>query len=293
MTKKTTQKPLKPGDSFLIVASSSPVDDEKSFLLGKEILESWGLKARFNKLINRKWRNLAGKDLVRHNELFSEENHPLIVFARGGWGSARLLEYKHKWSDGFLLGYSDPCSILLSRFASGFRGGIHGPLITSLYKEPDWSKERLKNILFGQKVPDLKGESWKGGVAKGPLIATNLTIASHLIGTSHFPNLNGCILILEDINEEPYKIDRILTQWRLAGLLNKVSGICFGNFQNPLNNKNKRENDINEILIERTKDLSIPIIGNLPFGHCIGNASIPLGNLAKMDGDKGIIRIID
>ena len=288
---ETFVTPLKHGDDVIISAPSSTVEDKESLLKGIQILEEWGLNCKPQNILGRSWGYLAGSDKIRYQELHPKESVPLIFCARGGWGAARLLEQPQQWKNGWLVGYSDISSILLSRLSDGFDGGVHGPLLTSLHCEPEWSKERLKAILFGLSIPDLNGESWRRGVASGPLVVTNLTVGSHLLGSRHIPNLKGAILILEDTNEEPYRIDRMLTHWRLTGLLKEISGIAFGDFKHCKEfNPKKEENNtfkIEEILKERCFDLDIPVIGNLPIGHCHGNAALPMGKKAMLDGNKG------
>ncbi len=291
---KTIAKYLKKGDEVLPIASSSLIKDKKSILEGLEVFKKWGLRIRPYDFIERTYGYLAGNDDVRFNELHHQPHSNLIACARGGWGAARLLERHQPWRPGWLLGYSDISSLLLSRLTAGFDGGIHGPLVSSLGKEPEWSQERLKNILFGKPVPDLVGESWYGGIAKGPLVASNLTVASHLLGSSHMPDLDGCILILEDTSESPYRIDRMLTQWRLTGILQKLAGIGFGDFKSCSESdkvSNQETFPIEDILKERCLDFQVPIVGHLPIGHCYGNAALPLGKIALLDGDKGLLKI--
>jgi len=288
-------KPLQEGSEVLTVAASSGITDEGPLLEGLRIFEEWGLRCRPHQVTGRHWGYLAGNDLIRFKELHPEEPASLIAFARGGWGAARLLERYQPWKEGWILGFSDVTALLLSRLAAGFDGCIHGPLITSLSKEPDWSKERLKSILFGQTIPDLQGEDWQGGIAKGPIVAANLTVASHLIGSKHIPDLRGAILVLEDIGEEPYRIDRMLTQFRLAGLLKGLKGLAFGKFID-CEYQDKTDNDrtfsLKEVLRERSLDLKIPVVANLPIGHCHGNAALPLGRDAILDGGKGILKLL-
>ena len=288
-------KVLKKGDFFKIVAISSSVRDLKDLYHGINVLKEWGLICSKIDSIDRSWGYLAGSDEERFNELHSQENFPLLAFARGGWGSSRLLERIQPWKEGWLVGFSDLTSILLSRLASGFLGGIHGPLITTLGSEPDWSKNRLKSILFGNPIPDISGQPWGGGKSKGHLIVGNLTVMTHLIGTSHLPSFKESILILEDTGEAPYRIDRMMTQLRLTGILQQLSGLGFGSFSNCDDNDNVDKDKtfgLNEILRDRTKDLSIPIVSNLPIGHCYGNASLPLGNQAILDGNRGRLTVI-
>tara|TARA_Y100001968_G_scaffold309723_1_gene329845 strand:- start:8810 stop:9712 length:903 start_codon:yes stop_codon:yes gene_type:complete len=293
---ETIIPPLKRGDEFTIVAASSIINDEISLLNGLETLNEWGLVCR-SKIFKRKpWGYLASSDEKRFNELHYQEKTSLITFARGGWGAARLLERNQPWRTGYMIGFSDVSSILLSRLAAGFYGGIHGPLLTSLHNEPNWSKERLRRLLFGERVPDLYGEPWVKGVATGPLVVTNLTVASHLLGSSHMPNLNGAVLILEDTGEAPYRIDRMLTHWRLAGLLQDLAGLAFGSFSNCMDDdQSALQNNftLEEILKERCFDLNIPVIGNLLIGHCQGNAAMPIGKKVILDGNKGRVSLYD
>ena len=288
-------KPLKKGDHFQIVAASSPIIDKDALDSGIRVLQEWGLICNHTNVLNRSWGYLAGSDEVRFNELHPKNKVPLLAFARGGWGSARLLEKCQPWDEGWMIGFSDLTSILLARLSSGLHGGVHGPLITTLAAEPDWSKERLKSILFGDYVPDLYGNPWGGGVSQGHLIVGNLTVLSHLIGTPHLPKFRESILIIEDIGEAPYRIDRMLTHLRLAGILQQISGLGFGSFSNCEDEKNvyeKQSFELLEIFRDRTQDLNIPIVSDLPIGHCHGNASIPLGHQGILDGKRGKLSIL-
>tara|TARA_Y100001968_G_scaffold167371_1_gene153270 strand:- start:1158 stop:2036 length:879 start_codon:yes stop_codon:yes gene_type:complete len=290
----TKPKPLKKGDLFHIVAASSPIDKKEDLQSGIEVLQEWGLKCNSLNALDRSWGYLAGNDEIRFNELHSND-YPLLAFARGGWGSARLLEKRQPWKEGWMIGFSDLTSILLARLAGGFQGGIHGPLITTLGSEPGWSKDRLKSILFGNSVPDICGDPWGGGISKGPLIVGNLTIITHLIGTQHIPSFKKSILIIEDIGEAPYRIDRMLTHLRLAGVLQQISGLGFGSFKCCDNDKDVEETKtfkLLDILKDRTQDLKIPIVSNLPIGHCCGNASLPLGSQAILNGNKGSLSLL-
>ena len=295
LNKATKPSRLITGDVISSIAVSSAIDDYESIKEGINLFESWGLRFETNSQLSKRWGYFAGDDKARYKNLNCKKEFPLTVSIKGGWGSARLLELSPKWQKGWFLGYSDITSLLLSRLSAGFDGCIHGPMLNSISKEPEWSKERLKSILFGGHIPDLYGEVFNKGISKGPLVVANLTVASHLIGTSHMPDLNGAILVLEDINEAPYRIDRMLTQWRLAGILDKIAGLCFGTFidcedSNEIPKINTFQ--LQEILKDRVKDLNIPIISNLPVGHCKGNASLPLGREALINGNKGILKVI-
>ena len=288
-------EPLKKGDLFHIVAVSSLINKKEDLQSGIKVLEEWGLKCNHFDAFNRSWGYLAGNDEVRFNELHSNHYYPLLAFARGGWGSARLLEKRQPWKEGWMIGFSDLTSILLARLAAGFQGGVHGPLITTLGSEPEWSKDRLKSILFGNSVPDIYGDPWGGGISRGHLIVGNLTVMTHLIGTQHVPIFRNSILILEDIGEAPYRIDRMLTHLRLAGVLQQISGLGFGSFKscdNEMNIDTTKTFELLDIFKDRTQDLKIPIVSNLPIGHCCGNASLPLGSQAILNGELGCLSLL-
>jgi muramoyltetrapeptide carboxypeptidase len=217
---------------------------------------------------------------------------------RGGWGSARLLEAPLAQPPGWLLGFSDVTSLLLDRVARGQGGGIHGPMLTTLAAEPAWSQERLRALLFGEPLEALQGEGWRAGIAEGPLLVANLTVATHLLGTPHLPSLRGAILILEDVGEAPYRIERMLTHWRLSGALHQLAGLGFGSFEG-CEEADSRAGEaashrfsVEQVLRERSLDLELPVVAHLPVGHSPGNAALPLGSPARLDGGRGRLELL-
>jgi len=281
---------LKKGDQVEIVAPSSFIENKEEFLKGVEIIRGWGLKVNQNDVIRRKFGYFAGKDSIRLSEIKRSQDSNLIIFAKGGWGSARLLENNIKWKDTWILGFSDTCSLLLSKFSKGSKGSIHGPMISTLANEPPWSVERLKNLLFKGYIDDIKGNPLTKGWGVGEILVSNLTIFSYLIGTNHFPDLKGKIIIFEDINEDIYKIDRIFTYLKLSNKLEGIVGMGFGNFFNGEMSKEKNYL-LKNLILERFNNLNIPILCDLPIGHSSGNASIPFGFRAKLNGNNGTLSI--
>lgn len=281
---------LKKGDLIEIAAPSSFVEDEKLFLSGLSILKKWGLIIKPNNILSRRFNTFAGSDKIRLNELKKVQKSKLIIFAKGGWGAARLLESEPSWGEGWMMGFSDTSSLLLSKYAQGSLGSIHGPMITTLCNEPSWSIERLRTLLFEGYVDDIKGKPINDGIAFGEVIVSNLTIFTLLIGTPHLPDLRGKIIVFEDINEDIYKIDRMFTYLRLSKKLNEIHGIGFGNFFNPAE-REFNENIFENLIYERFKDFDIPIVSKLPIGHFSGNACIPIGFNASLDGKNGSLSI--
>ena len=281
---------LKKGDPIDVLTPSSFIDKEDDFTKGIEILKNWGLKINYNQKFSKRFGYFAGDDQTRFEELQKAQNSPLIIFAKGGWGSARILEMNPSWCNGLMLGFSDTCSLLLSKYSQGYFGSIHGPMVTNLSKEPQWSLERLKNLLFEGYVDDIEGIPLRKGIAKGEIIVSNLTIATFLIGTDHFPNCKGKILIFEDVNEDIYKIDRMLTYLRMTKTLFDIQGIGFGSFSSD-NCTNEWKNSLKNLLTERLKEFNFPILFELPIGHLSGNACIPIGYEATLNGDKGTLSV--
>jgi len=295
--------PLRPGDRVRPVAASSAVAEGERLAAGVALLRSWGLEVEEPRgLLGRRWGYLAGTDPQRAADL-----HPPAVGApvalhacvRGGWGAARLLEQPLPRREGWLLGFSDVTSLLWQRVAQGQGGAVHGPLLTTLAAEPAWSVERLRALLFGEAVPDLEAVGWRGGVAEGPLLVANLTVATHLLGTPHLPALRGAILVLEDVGEAPYRIERMLTHWRLCGALQQLAGLAFGSFQGCDEADGRAEEpadhrfSLEQVLRERSLDLGIPVVAHLPVGHQSGNAALPLGVRARLDGGRGHLALLD
>ena len=282
---------LEKGDEIGIVAPASYVEDRAKFNLGIEILEKWGLRINKNFNLNRKYGYFAANDSQRLIELENGQNNKLIIFAKGGWGSARLLENDPKWKNSWMIGFSDTCSLLLSKYAKGYLGSIHGPMITTLSKEPSWSLQRLKNLLFEGYVEDIIGQTLIGGIAKGDVIVSNLTIFSYLIGTNHLPDLKGKIIIFEDVNEDIYKLDRIFTYLRMSNKFDEIIGLGFGNFFKSEVKNFEEKNLLKNLIHERFKKYNIPIVIDLPIGHFNGNACVPIGFDSTLNGNTGTFSV--
>jgi len=299
--------PLRTGSRVALAAASSALESGEALEAGMAVLRSWGLVVGPGAaaLLERRWGYLAGSDEARASDLVPPPTGPdngpvpeLHACVRGGWGSARLLERCPPQPQGWLLGFSDVTSLLWNRVARGLGGGIHGPLLTTLASEPVWSQERLRALLFGEPLSDLEGSGWQDGVAEGPLLAANLTVATHLLGTAHLPALSGAILILEDVGEAPYRIERMLTHWRLCGALQRLGGIGFGSFEgceaadSRAEDPPERRFSLEQVLRERTADLGIPVLAGLPVGHAPGNAALPLGVPARLDARRGTLSVL-
>jgi muramoyltetrapeptide carboxypeptidase len=192
-----------------------------------------------------------------------------------------------KW----IVGFSDVTGLLWSLANAGI-AGIHGPVLTTLADEPQWSIGRLFDALEGRSLAPLIGEGWGGGITTGRLLPANLTVATHLLGTFLQPSLEGVILALEDVTEAPYRIDRLLTQWRMMGALRGVKGIALGRFSRCESPAGIASWSVEEVLRDRLGNLAIPIVANLPFGHDGVNAALPVGAMVGLNAHTGLLEIL-
>ena len=289
--------PLKAGDLLRVIAPSGALREVEAFNQGVEIWKSRGYRIKISDNIDNRHGYLAGTDAQRRQQLATAWQDPEckgILCARGGFGSTRILEDwtwpEHIITPKWLIGFSDVTALLWSLYNAGICS-LHGPVLTTLADEPESSIQRLFDIVEGRPIPPLKGQGWGGGTVTGALLPGNLTVATHLLGTPLLPDLDGVILALEDVTEAPYRIDRMLTQWRLSGLLSKVRGIALGGFTKCEAPPNVPSLTIEEVLQDRLSDLNIPIVSDLPFGHDSPNAALPVGVQVTLDATAGILEI--
>ncbi|WP_310422102.1 LD-carboxypeptidase [Chamaesiphon sp. VAR_48_metabat_135_sub] len=290
-----TPLPLKSGDLLQVIAPSGRLRERAALDRGIQIWRDRGYRVEVADRVTEGWGYLAGTDVARRSQLaaaWEDPNCRAILCVRGGYGGMRLLE-NWQWTSiaepKWLIGFSDITALLWSLDRVGIVG-IHGPLLTTLADEPDWSHDRLFGLVTGQPLSPLQGDSWVGGVATGRLLPCNLTVATHLLGTPFQPDLTAAILAIEDVTEAPYRIDRLLTHWRLTGALSKLAGIAIGRFSQCDAPEGISSFTVAEVLRDRLTDLQIPIVANLPFGHDGCNAALPVGVEAILDGNTGQLK---
>ncbi|HEY9645667.1 MAG TPA: LD-carboxypeptidase [Chroococcidiopsis sp.] len=299
MRRCQTPPPLQPGDVLRVVSPSGTLREMEMFWKGVEVWRSHGFRVELSPGHDKRWGYLAGPDDHRRQQLYQAMTDPncrAILCTRGGYGSTRLLE-KWDWpavepnvAPKWLIGFSDITSLLWSLSLQGI-SGVHAPLLTTLAAEPEWSIKRLFDWVQGQPVAPLKGRGWVSGQAQGLLLPGNLTVASQLLHTEFQPDFDGVILAFEDVLEAPYRIDRMLTHWRMSGALKHVRGIALGRFSQCEPPANIPSFTVDEVLRDRLLELGIPIVSDLPFGHDGPNAALPVGVPALLDSDAGTLTI--
>ena len=287
-----TQKPhaLKPGSTIRVVASASPFEKD-TFFRGTDLLRSLGWKVTYQASIFSKHPYLAGDDTRRFEELHAALTDPTvdaIFFARGGYGSMRLLpqleKHKLKTAPKILLGYSDLTSLHTYFYQRYGWATFYGPVVAKdiTYDMDGLTLNSLK-LAVTQTKPLGKMKfagvsALKKGSAEGVITGGCLSLIVAHMGTPFELDTNGKILFLEDINEKPYAIDRMLTQLKLAGKFKRCRGIVFGSLAgaNPLDH-------YVETILDVLKDFDFPILFNFPAGHSEKKVTLPLGVKIKID----------
>ncbi|MDG2192279.1 MAG: LD-carboxypeptidase [Synechococcus sp. cluster2_bin.209] len=284
--------PLRKGARLRAINPGTWIEPDTAFdaLIDRCAAEDWTLEIPPS--VTEQWRYFSGRDQERAVELtraWADPSIDAVISLGGGWGSARVLEAgfefprRPKWS----LGFSDSCSLLLAQWAAGLPGAIHG---STSGTEDQW--QRTVDLLKGRPVAPLDGRGIVPGIGEGFLVVTNLTVGTHLIGTPWMPHLDGTILVLEDVGEAPYRVDRMLTQWRSAGLLDKVAGVACGRFSWMEDDIQPGDFSMEEILENRLGGLGVPLVVNLPIGHGLPNQALPLGQRARLDGRRGRLALL-
>ncbi|MBI4797530.1 MAG: LD-carboxypeptidase [Desulfarculus sp.] len=237
----------------------------------------------------------AGNDQERAGHLQALLTDPelgLVMAVRGGFGCSRLLPLMDlaacAQAGGCLLGFSD-LTCLLNALASQGLVALHGPVLTQLPRLDGPSRHDLATLLAGRRPwpLSLAGVGLGPGLAAGPLMGGNLTLLCHLLGTPWFPPLKGAILLLEDTGEAAYRLDRLLTQLELAGVLGQVAGVAVG----WLSEDATPPPQLEQAVLRRLAGLSVPVVRGLPFGHGSANRLLPLGALAEIDGQAGRLTV--
>lgn len=300
---------LRRGDTIGICAPASPPASDTKLDQGIIYLEQLGFRIELGKNVLRKNGYLAGTDKQRAadlNSLFTNPNVKAIFTVRGGYGSHRilpLLDYKLiKRNPKIFVGYSDITAIQLALLTKCGLITFSGPMVAVEMSENYSGKteEQFWDCLMSTKPPSsIKGKNGdptnikKNKAATGRLLVGNLSLITALIGTPYFPSATNKILMLEDIEEKPYRIDRMLNQMKLAGIFKRLKGITLGDFHSCKPEKGKPSLTLERIFKETFKDYSFPVIDTVPFGHIDGSLSFPIGVRIRLNGDKNSLKFLE
>ena len=301
-------KPLQQGDSVAIIAPASPCDKK---LIDKCIasLNELGLKVVIGESCISEHGFLSGTDDIRANDIncmFADKNIKGIFALRGGYGCARLLDLLDfkliKKNPKIFIGYSDITALHIAINQKSKLITYHGPMIsTELIKGLDeYSADYYKKFIFGnEKVEELFNpegntlEVINNGIASGQLIGGNLSLICSSLGTKYEINTKNKILFLEEVEEVPYKVDRMLTHLKQSGKLKDVNGIILGAFTNCIAPNNKKSLSLQEVFNEIILPLKKPTISNLVCGHCLPTLTLPLGEKVLLDANNKKVKILE
>lgn len=280
-------QPLGPGDVVAVVAPSGPFNAGR-FAKGVAALEARGYRVREGQHLGPTDRYLAAPDEGRAGDLaaaFADPEVRAVFAARGGYGAMRILP-RIDWAAAArsgkpLVGFSDATALHLALVAAGGRS-IHGPVVTRLGEEGAPSLTRLFRLLETGGAPTpIAGRQVVPGRAEGPLVGGCLSLVSRLVGTPYLPTLDGALLLLEDVGEKPYAIDRMWTHLALAGALDRIAGVAIGD----LTGCEEAEANYTaaEVVLDLLADLGKPALVGLPIGHGDVNLAVPLGARAILE----------
>jgi muramoyltetrapeptide carboxypeptidase len=281
---------LQSGDT-VAVAAPAGLFDPQALHAGVQLLVSAGLQVMVPDEVFISKGRYAGDDRQRADlimRLAADAQVKAIFCIRGGYGAMRILPFLD--FDVFvhhpkiIVGFSDITALLLAVHRSCGMVTYHGPLVTTLAESDEQTQNAFFQALFHSDPLPLQaraGGEIKAGRAEAPVLAGNLTTLNHLLGTPYQPQFEGRILLLEDRAEAPYRIDRMLTQLKLAGCLDDLAGVGLGSFESCGD-----EQQLFDIVGELFADRRFPILARLPFGHANRNLTVPIGRRATIDTDR-------
>lgn len=297
---------LKLGDTIAITSPAGAVWDDMQIEKFVSILQSFGFKTKLGQTLKEKYGYFAGTDEFRAKELndfFLDKEVDGIFSMKGGWGCARILD-KINYSSiqnnpKVLMGFSDITSLLVAITAKTGLVTFHGPVGNSGWN--DFTSAYFTSVLMKKELamfsyPDSDADphyTINSGKTEGVLIGGNLTVLAGIIGSDYLPSWENKILFLEETSEEPYRIDRMLTQLKLAGVLNTIKGFVFGKCVKCDAEEPEKAFTLKQVLEQHLKPLEIPAFYGAMIGHIENKYTLPIGIKAGIDADKGTIKLLE
>jgi muramoyltetrapeptide carboxypeptidase len=253
---------------------------------------------------------LAGTDSERLDDLHAMFRDPrvrMIMALRGGYGSSRLLsaiDYRSiARTPKILTGFSDLTALQLALWKKCRLVTFHGPMLGSDFggRIDPFTEEHFWRLITSPSVPErlprvrsATSAMLAGGRATGRLVGGNLSLIVSLLGTPFQPSFNACILFFEEVGEEPYRIDRMLTHLRNAGILRRLHGIVSGQFNDcGPKDPHRPSLSLRKILAETAEQSGAPFLSNLPFGHVRRKLTLPIGVRAGLDPEHGTLDLLE
>ena len=307
---------LRPGDVVGLIEPASFSDDLLQLEGVKAVVAGMGLVPRLGRHVATRYGYLAGTDEQRAadiNAMFGDSAVRAIFAVNGGWGSARLLPHldwdRIRANPKLLIGFSDVTALHLAFAARAGFPTLHAPNAANGWYETSW--DSFWRLAFAGEAPlfqppetlgpDVEGEDGsprvatiRPGTARGLLIGGNLSVLATLVGTPWLPDFEGAILFLEDVNEAEYRIDRMLNQLALAGVLGKVAGVIFGQCTRCASRLPGYIGfTVPQLLDQYIRPLGVPAFRGANIGHIADQLCLPVGAEVEMDAGRGSIRVLE
>lgn len=288
-------KRLQPGDTVAFSAPAGILYERSDFDRMEKVMDDFGLKVRFGEYVKERYGYFSGTDLQRAmdlNRFFVDASVDAIVAVRGGWGASRILQHLNfssiKTHPKILCGFSDITTLHLAILKKCGLVTFHGPNGASEWSE--LTKDSFKRVLMDGEKAEFKSagrvKTLIPGMAEGSLIGGNLTVLTTSLGTTYQPETTGTILFLEDIGEPVYKIDRMLTHLKGAGILDGINGFIFGDCTDCPRPRTDHFT-LEEILRQHIEPLEIPAVMGASISHGDDNFTIPIGIHCRLDTSRG------
>ncbi|MFB6272444.1 MAG: LD-carboxypeptidase [Salinibacter sp.] len=295
-------RPLPAGSPIAVVAPASAPRTPETYNEGlARLRETYDVRHAWRPGPQRGY--LAAPDADRVEALHRAIKNPeirAIIAVRGGYGGLRLLS-RLDWAlarehPTLLVGYSDVTALHLAFYAKADWPGLSGPVVTEWAKADEATLRSFQGWSEGN-TPDFVADfdasltPLTTGTASGPLLGGNLSLLSRLIGTPYAPNFEGCILVLEEVAEAPYRVDRMLSHLQHAGVLDTVAGVVLGAFSTGDLDPDKPTLSLDTVFADYLGDQPYPVLKGLPYGHLLPRCSLPIGIPVRVRAtpDEGVL----
>jgi muramoyltetrapeptide carboxypeptidase len=309
------QKPkaVKPGSTFGIVAPASRPNKDEALPKGKAALEQLGFQVKVFPHVHDWYLGyLAGRDKDRAADLnaaFADPEVDAIMCIRGGYGCHRIVDLVDydliRKNPKIFIGYSDITALHIAMGKFSDLLTFHGPMLTSEFAggASDFTRDNFLRTVTSSKAFGLlpsdpeapEPVTIAGGKASGELTGGNMALITDLFGTKYEIDTEGKILLIEEIGDEPYQFDRVLTQLRLSGKASAAAGIVVGQCADCEHVEGRsgysRSAKLVDVIRDRLGDVGVPVLYNVPFGHVHNIWTLPIGAKATLDADAQTLTI--
>ena len=290
---------IRPGAKVGIATPAGPIDRDR-LEAGEQMLRSMGFEPVHRADVTARHGYLAGDDVRRAaelNALIDDPDVEAILCARGGYGSCRIVPQldaeRVRRARKPLVGYSDITTLLLWQRRQAGLMGIHGPMLERQDPlSPAELNAYVRSLTGTGPLHSLIGQPLCGGWAEGRLTGGSLTLVVASLGTPWEVDTHEAILVLEDVTEPPYRIDRMLQQLLAAGKLSGLAGVGLGAFER-CDDERYPERDLVTLFREVFEPLGVPVVFDLPIGHGEVNLAWPHGGRAALDAERGEVELLE